>query len=198
MRGYLLSLVLLVGCGPSLPTYSQSEALAVLQQYAANGSRREFCTREGRDAFRGAAHAYARAMAEQGHQWPDLLNISPSNPNALETLVGAAVATQIVAPDDFTGPPKLMAQTINAQRVRVSNTARAWDVACPEMISLQRAIGRRMTAQAGVRAALPRRGEFADADAAERWHDAGDRIDSARDDLRRAVDNVESKLATVR
>jgi len=118
-----------------------TEASEVLERFA-GGSAIDVCSADGRARLRGAVRAYGAELNANGVAWPAVPGAVGSEGalNGTDASVVIAFAAGFVEVSDFHGPARrLVSQISFAQWPQIRDLRAAADVACQDVVALQRA-----------------------------------------------------------
>lgn len=143
MRKVAALCLALCACAPS-PAMDAATAKSIVEKAGRGASDLDLCTVEGRKVYRVAVRRHAAARAADGVMWPDLHGAAEQGrADPVELSVLSALMLGWVEPSDFAsargnvGDMRLLAL---AGRLQASPVRKAVDVACPEVLHMQRVV----------------------------------------------------------
>lgn len=143
LRQTMCALALAVSaCAPGPVPMSATDASEVLTRFAGGFAPVDICSADGRALLRGAVRAYGAAMRQGGEVWPRSPDVA-GDLNSVEVSVLIAVAAGFVEASDLRGPARMLAAQMSLEHwPAVRDLRAASQVACPELLQLQRTTAR--------------------------------------------------------
>lgn len=132
-------------CAPAPPRMAPTDAIELLERFAAGAATIDICTPDGRLQLRGAVRSYGKEMQASGVEWPNLPapGEAPDNLNAVDITVLIAFASGFIEASDLRGPARLLAGRLTfAHLPEIRDLREAARVACGEVAALQQAAAR--------------------------------------------------------
>lgn len=198
LRGLALSLVLAASaCAPAPPNMPATQAIELLERFAAGSARLDVCSPQGRAMLRGAVRSYGHEMRTAGVAWPVLPN--DASLNAVDANVIMAVAAGFIEPSDLNGGARALAgQVLFANMPQVRDFQSAARVACTELVQLQRSASRYVVERQRLEHLVARAERTAGAREAQRIQRQSERLDNTLADMRALAELVERRVAESR
>jgi hypothetical protein len=186
MRGLILALGLTASaCAPAPVAMDATEASELLARFADGAAPADVCTTQGRALLRGAVRAYGAEMQQAGVAWPSVpgFGADADDLTSLDTSVLVAFAAGFVEASDFQGSARsVVGQLPFAQWPAISSMREAAQVACADVVQLQRAASH-FVLEAARYQALVERAAKAGAGLAERMRRQSQRMERAQSQM---------------
>lgn len=144
LRNMIIALAAgLSSCAPAPPSMRATDAIELLERYAAGGSGVDICTDEGRALLRGAVRSYGAEMQTAGVAWPTFPGADGGSLSAVDATVIMGVTSGFIEPSDLRGQARALAGRFTlANFPQIRDFRRAARVACAELSQLQQTASR--------------------------------------------------------
>lgn len=198
LRGLALSLVLAASaCAPAPPNMPATQAIELLERFAAGSARLDVCSPRGRAMLRGAVRSYGQEMHSAGVDWPALPQ--DRSLNAVDATVVMSMVAGFIEPSDLHGGARALAgQFVFASVPQVRDFQSAARVACAELIQLQQGAVRYVVERQRLEHLVARNSSAASAREAQRIQRQSERLDNTLADIRALAERVEQRVAESR
>ncbi|HYD86160.1 MAG TPA: hypothetical protein VEA80_01680 [Vitreimonas sp.] len=196
LRKLVLGLALAASaCAPAPPSMPATDAIELLERFAAGAAGIDVCSPQGRATLRGAVRSYSAEMEAAGVAWPTLPDEGALK--AVDVTVVMALVSGFVEPSDLDGRARALAGGLMvANFPQVRDFHRAARVACAELVELQQTASRYAIERQRLERLMARADEGARA--AERVRRQSERLRTTLADMHALAERVERRVAESR